>query len=205
MPDFSIKLPSSLTPDALRRPPLTVSDTGWGYIIRSSHPTGALPERAVSGIRAGAVALCAAIALLLPGGLALKAVLCLLVMGALRLGLRWVRVRRAYEVQVDLRRRELRFGFHDGGGGAWIIDDLRFDEVGGSAIRREGDMPGLWLKLRSGETVAVAVAGREALIGVSDRLMRDVLPVVRREIVPVQGNGARARSVFPPLAPQEMT
>ena len=88
MPDFSIKLLSSLMPDLLRRPPLTVLDTGWGYIIRSSHPSGALSDRVVTGVRAGAVALCAVIALLLPGGLAVKAALCLLVMVALRLGLR---------------------------------------------------------------------------------------------------------------------
>ena len=192
-------------PDLLRRPPLTVLDTGWGYIIRSSHPSGALSDRVVTGVRAGAVALCAVIALLLPGGLAAKAALCLLVMVALRLGLRWVRVRRVYEVQVDQRRRELRFGFQDGTEGTWITEDMRFDDVGGSSIRRGADMPGLWLKLRSGDTVAVAVADREALIAVSDRLMGDVLPEARQAVVPSRGTGPRARSVFPPLAPQEIT
>lgn len=192
--------------------PLSLHETGWGYVIRSVRPEHDLARLAVRCVIA--VAWIAALGLWLVPGLAFewKALLSVALLTALYSGLALFRRTRGYEVQVDTARRELRVGVVTVKGDCWIRSSARFDEIGGSVVQKAGCGAAsrrLCLRLEPGSDVLPVAAGDEAtLLAVHDRLMGDLRPLEERvsSFLLATGRGpSRAQRVFPRLAPDEIT
>ncbi|WP_172294366.1 hypothetical protein [Pseudoruegeria sp. HB172150] len=187
--------------------PLSLRETDWGYVIRSAHPDSALPKRWVYGALAGG-ALFWIVLWLAPGiGAVWKAAYCLLVLAALHFGLKRMGQAKAHELQVDMRRRELRLGVVTAAGDTWIKGSLRFDEIDGSTMKRAGGKCVLWLQIKGSQALAPAGVGSEAeLLQINERLARDLKPVASQvSSYKLASNGAKRAggSRFPPLSPPE--
>jgi hypothetical protein len=193
-------------PALLRPVPLSLRETGWGYVVRSSHPDGRLPPRLLTGVRAG-FAVAGLLALLLPAGMIWRLLLVALLAAGYAAGVRALRRARGCELQVDTRRRELRCGRVTVAGETWITGCVGFAEVTGTTITRSGRAHVLWLQLRGGaEPVPAGMGPRAPLLRINERLSRDFRPVAAEVSSYKLASGERAaaaRRRFPPLVPPE--
>ncbi len=194
-------------PALLRPVPLSLRETGWGYVVRAPHPDGRLPSRLLTGVRAG-FGVAGLAALLLPLGIVWKLLLLALLGAGYAAGLKVLRLARGCELQVDTRRRELRCGRVTAAGETWITGCVDFAEVTGTEITRSGREHVLWLKLRGGAApVPAGMGAREPLLRIDERLSRDFRPVAAEVSSYKLASGERAaaaRRRFPPLVPPEL-
>ena len=194
----------------LTRPvPLTLRETGWGYVVRSVQPEAEIPRLWARIGWGGCAGLVLLVALSPAVGLVWKSALCLSVLAAVHVGLKLLRRTQVQELHVDMRRRELRLEMVTGSGDAWIKASLRFDEVTSSAIRRDGRRNSLWLQVKGDEALLPVALGEEAvLLKINDRVMRDIRPVARNvssyKMATGEAGPMGPRRPFPPLVPQEV-
>lgn len=189
-----------------RPAPLSLRETGWGYIIRSAHPDGETPKAYMLIVKAIAALLCIYLCVMPGPNLLWRVAGCMVVLAVLQFGIRQLCRARTHEVQVDVQRRELRAGIVSPGGKAWIQRCLRFDEIAGCEIRPTEDSAGMWLKIRGeSELLPVCLADAEALARVRGRLKADLQPMEQRMGSNRSSRGLAAatfsRNPFPPLAP----
>jgi hypothetical protein len=191
---------------------LTVRETMWGYVIRSTRPSGDL---SVPLMRfASATVWVAVVGIwLLPAGMVSgpgfiwKAFASVSLIALLYISVAIFHKPSGYEVQVDLRRRELRMGMLTRRGDSWLRTSARFDEIGDSLVRRvSAQSPDRVLCMRvhgASEPVPVAIGDEATMMAVHDRLMRDMRPIEER-VASSKLSQRPVRRVFPRLAPEEV-
>jgi hypothetical protein len=184
----------------------------WGYVIRSTGPCGDMAAQLLRFV--GAAVSVAVVAMwILPAGMVSgpgvlwKAFTSVGLVGLFFLCAIVFRRPTGYEVQVDLRRRELRMGMLTRRGDSWLRTSARFDEIGDSMVRRVSPQSAdrvLCIRIRNmPEAVPVAIGDEASMLAVHDRLMSDLRPV--EQLVSSSKLAQRpVRRVFPRLGPEEV-
>lgn len=203
-----------------RNRPLTVRETRWGCVVQSAgsgSPWRFLVHRATH-LGLTMVLLVVAIIWLIPlssdanTDFAAKAVGTAFLLGMACSGVIMARRIGGYAFHIDTSRGEVRCAVLTARGQAWIRASYRFDEIEDAVLecdRAHGKMQVLCLRLRDGGMlVPVAVGDEETLLGVFDRLMRDLRPAAAGDMAarPTHAGadqyGPKQRP-FPKLGPEE--
>ncbi|MEM1388958.1 MAG: hypothetical protein AAF748_05825 [Pseudomonadota bacterium] len=198
------KLPMSRR--SLQRPTLGITETGWGYLLRSPHPARALPPGWQNYAWACSISIMAGIWLAFGGWPTWGAALSLTMLATTHFSLRWLTSVQTFEVLVDGRRREIRLGRVMPSGGTWFGLCAGFEEVADIRIRGEasGDHS-LWISIRGEASLPFARGPEDDLLAMHDRLVADIRS--RAAPPPEQDSAdeeARTRRPFPPLTPGSM-
>lgn len=199
--------------------PVTVRETLWGFIIQSANPGGSwryVMERAARLAKVG-VWLAVIGLWLIPASQApevaytLKAIASVVLLVATHAALVLTRRMGGYAVHVDSGRRELRTAIVTAKGQSWIKASFRFDEIGEAVLERGRNdtcAHSLVLRLKTnGQVIQIAVGDEASLLGVHDRLMRDLRPLEERMaangFLPKPQSRRRRMRAFPMLGPEE--
>jgi len=199
--------------------PVTVRETTWGYVIRSTRPLSTRRSRVEMLDRAGSVLVWLIVVWiwLVPvpefgnRALLIRAIATAALLLAAYWGISAIRRDGGYEVQVDTDRREVRSWALNRRGERGSPKRTRFEQIGDPVLRRRGAddrRQVLCLRLKDRpEQVPLAVGDEATLLAVHDRLVRDLIPIQNRMAFHISGDvhGRKlARRAFPLLGPDRV-
>jgi len=200
--------------------PGTLREMPWGYVVQSVNAGSGLryvmdrvARFATFAVWLAVIGLWLMPVAMAPGvAFALKSFASVALLGLVYLFVCLTHRMVGYAFHIDTNRREVRVAVLTAKGQSWIKASYRFDEIGAAVMQpgRGADAAyELCLRLTKGEDLIPVAAGDEAaLMGIHDRLMRDLRPIEERMAafggvhLPVRKQPARPG--FPMLGPQEI-